>query len=73
MLFGMGAINLLTKGDLEAAERDFRRFREADTAYKFGPFHVWAEDELRLAREAAAANIATQPSLRLVHDRPLLL
>jgi tetratricopeptide (TPR) repeat protein len=57
LLFGLGTINLLAKGDLEAAERYFRRFREADKTNRFGPYHVWAEDELKKARQLAAASV----------------
>jgi len=46
LLFGMGIINLLVKGDIEAAQRDFARFRAADTAVRYTQFHDWAAKQL---------------------------
>lgn len=50
MHFGMGAINLFVKGDIDAAEAEFKRFAEADTAQRFRVHHVWAETAIAGAR-----------------------
>jgi hypothetical protein len=51
LLFGLAVINLIIKGDRVAAERDAKRFREADRGNRYGPYHVWLEDEINNARQ----------------------
>ena len=62
LLFGMGTTNLLVKGDLDAAKRDFGRFRELDVANRYGPYHVWAEDQLEAARKRAGTPSNSAPA-----------
>jgi hypothetical protein len=52
MHFGIGVINLLIKGDINAAEAAFAKFRSADASGRHRQFHAWAEDQLARARSA---------------------